>query len=192
MANILKIIRGLVKTLALVISLAFIINGLTGVTTMVNMLNLENISMQTINSDDFNINYDDLHIEIGITINNTGLYDIENVQLSLKCDLKNNISDDWQEIVNVNSSVEGVSIAPSQSKDIDISADIIDFSSTPEEIALLLGITDPFWDFADLLDLNESSFEIRMFLEFTISFAFGQYDLTVNFDLTNDDLEIGF
>ena len=189
MVNILKIIRGLVKTLALVISLAFIINGLTGITTVINLVDNNGVSVQDINPGDFTIKYDDLHIEIGITINNSGIYDMESVKMSMICELKSNISTDWHEVINTASSDLGVTIAPAEVKNIDIAADLIDFSSSPAEIAASLGITDPSWDLADLLT---TSFEIRVYLEFTIAYAFGQYDITVAMDLTTADLEIGF
>ncbi len=189
MVNILKILRGLVKTLALVISLAFIINGLTGITTVIDLVDNNGVSVQDINPGDFTIKYDNLSISIGITINNTGIYDMESVKMSMKCELKSNVSENWHEVIDTSSSVSGVTIGPSEVVDIDINADLIDFSSTPEEIAASLGITDPNWDLADLLN---TSFEIRVYLEFTIAYAFGQYDITVAMDLTTADLEIGF
>ncbi|MHA1674947.1 MAG: hypothetical protein ACTSYI_15125 [Promethearchaeota archaeon] len=189
MVNILKILRGLVKTVALVIGLAFIINGLTGITSVVNLINDQGVTVQDINPGDFSIKYDDLHIEIGITINNTGIYDMESVKMSMLCELKSNVSQDWHEVIDTSSSVTGVTIGPSEVVDIDISADLIDFSSTPAEIAASLGITDPAWDLADLLN---TAFEIRVYLEFQISYAFGQYDITVGVDLTSADLEVGF
>ncbi|MHA1518845.1 MAG: hypothetical protein ACTSVZ_13690 [Promethearchaeota archaeon] len=189
MANILKIIRGLVKTIALVISLAFIVNGLTGITTVVNLVDNNGVSVQDINPGDFTLKYNNLSIDIGITINNSGIYDMESVKMSMVCELKSNISTEWHEVIDTASSDLGVTIEPGEVIDIDIAAEMVDFSQQPGEIAASLGITDPSWDLADLLN---TAFEIRVYLEFTIAYAFGQYDITVAMDLTTADLEIGF
>lgn len=197
MAHILKIVRGLVKTIAVLISLAFVVNSLTGVTTIVNIVDNQGIEVQDFKPGDFRIKYDDLYIQIGITLNNSGIYPMENVKLGMRCELQSNLSTEWHEIINtdstqLNSSIpaEGDLIEPgSGPRNITITADLPDFSSNPSDIATILGITNSTWNFSDLLNAD---FKIRVFLNFTIAYAYGQYDILANIALSSEDLEGAF
>ncbi|MHA1775408.1 MAG: hypothetical protein ACTSWC_01465 [Promethearchaeota archaeon] len=195
--NILKLIKVIVKFIAVIISLAFLVNALTGVTTIINIAENQGIEVNDFKPGDFRIKHDDLHIEVGITLNNSGIYPMEGVKLAMKADLKSNISEEWHEIINTDStklnpniSESGDIIYPGQVHPILLNASLPDFSTNPAEIATILGLnaSDP-WDFATLLNAN---FEIRVFLSFDIAYAFGQYDLHVELILSSEDLEGAF
>ncbi|MCF2140593.1 MAG: hypothetical protein K9W44_11120 [Candidatus Lokiarchaeota archaeon] len=194
--NILKLIKGIVKGIAVIISIAFLINALTGVTTVVNMMDNQGVQVNDINPGDFRIKFDDLHIEIGLTINNTGIYPLEGVKLGMRAELKSNISDQWHEIIDtdstkLNTSIPeyGETIYPNQVRSIILNASLPDFTSDPTQIATILGISDPNWDLADLLN---TSFEIRVFLSFDVAYAYKQYNLHIGILLNSADLEGGF
>jgi len=195
MVHILKLVRGLVKFVAVLISIAFLVNGLNGILSVTSLVDGQGITTDAINPDDFKIKYDDLHIEIGIKINNTGVYDIEDVVIGMKFFVRTNITD-WNTVLDTNSTAlnssipsSGDIIRPNQAKTIEIVADLPDFTLSPQDIADLFGIIDPNWDLADLLNVN---FEVKMELTFTISYAFHQYQVDVALNLGNADLEGGF
>jgi len=195
MVHILKLIRGLVKFAAVFISLAFLINGINGILSVTSLVDGQGISPDTINPEDFKIKYDDLHIEIGLKINNTGIYEIQDVVIGMKFFIRTNITD-WNLVIDTNSTElndtipdSGDTIRPGEAKTIEIVADLPDFDLTPQEIATLFGIVDPNWDLADLLDVN---FEVKMELTFTISYAFRQYQVAVALNMESADLEVGF
>lgn len=194
--NILKLVKGIVKGIAVIISIAFLINALTGVTTVINMMDNQGVQVNDFKPGDFRIKSDDLHIEVGLTINNTGIYPMEGVKLAMKADLKSNISEEWHEIINTdstildpNSSADGYEIDPGKSKNITLNADLPNFSADPLEIAAILGINASVWDFATLLNAD---FKIRVNLSFDIAYAFGQYNLHIELQLTSEDLEAAF
>ncbi len=195
MAHILKIIRGVVKITSVLIVIAFFLNSINGIFGAFDLAN-GGVQMQDINSDDFRIQYDDLHVEVGLTIENNGIYPINNVLLGVKFELKTNISD-WTTVLDRTSAemnstepipATGDTIPVDGSLNIEVKADMDLFALNTTEIGALFNLTGN-WDIGALFNVG---FEARMTLTFTISYALDQYDLSFEILIEGDDAESGF
>ena len=197
MPNIFKLSKTVVKVIAGIISFAFIFNSVSGLMGSLNLADGESINTQEINPGDFQINFNNLSIEIGIDIENNGIYDYEGIIIGITFEIKTNISDVWTTILDTNSSEldpsiqpEGQTIESNGGKaSIILEAGLDDFKMNMEQIGFLLGLNGTLWDLGDLLDVN---FETRMNLSFSISYAFKQYQLDLNLFLDNEVLKEGF
>ena len=192
MPNIFKLSKTVVKVIAGIISVAFIFNSVSGLMGALNMVNGESINIQDINPGDFQINFNDLAIEIGLDIENSGIYDFEDIIIEMTFEMKSNISD-WITVLNttsvlLNSSIplEGQTIKPGEKEKILLNATLNDFALTINEIETLFLLPSN-WDLGDLLD-----FESRMNLKFSIAYAFKQYQLDFDLSLDNEVIQGGF
>ncbi len=195
MPNIFKLSKTVVKVIAGIITFAFIFNSVSGLMGSLNLVNGESINTQALEPGDFKINFNELALEIGIDIENEGIYDFEGIIIGMTFEMKSNISD-WMIILNttsvlLNSSIssEGQTIKPGKKENILLNATIDDFALGPTQIATLFGLNASSWDLVELFDVN---FETRMTLRFSISYAFKQYQLDFVLSLNNDVLKGGF
>jgi len=196
MPNIFKLSKTVVKVIAGIITVAFLFNSVSGFMGALNMLDGESINVQDLNSDDIKINFSELALEIGLDIENKGIYDFEEIIIGMTFEIKTNISTDWNTILNttsveLNSSISSVgqTIKPGEEESILLNATLTDFELTIEEIGILLGLNGTLWDLGDLLD---GGFETRMNLKFRIVYAFKQYQLDFDLSLDNDVIQGGF
>jgi len=196
MPNIFKLSKTVVKVIAGIITVAFLFNSVSGFMGALDMLDGESINVQDLNSDDIKINFSELALEIGLDIENNGIYDFEDIIIGMTFEIKTNISDVWNTVLNtssveLNSSIspEGQTIEPDKKESILLNATLTDFELSIEEIGILLGLNGTLWDLGDLLD---GGFETRMNLKFSIAYAFKQYQLDFDLSLDNDVIKGGF
>lgn len=196
MPNIFKLSKTVVKIIAGIISFAFLFNSVSGLMGSLNLADGQSINTQEINPGDFQINFNNLSIEIGIDIENNGIYDYERIIIGITFEMKSNISD-WITILDTNSSELDPSIPPEGQTieshggkaNVLLKTELDDFKLDMTQIALLFGLNATSWDLSDLLDVN---FETRMNLSFSISYAFKQYQIDLNLFLDNEVLKGGF
>jgi len=196
MPNIFKLSKTIVKVIAGIITVAFILNSVSGLMGALDMLDGESITTQEIDPGDFQINFSNLSIEIGLDIENKGIYDFEGIIIGMTFEIKSNISDDWNTILNTTSvklntsiSSEGQKIEPGEKESILLNATLDDFENSTAEIGFLLGLNGTLWDLGDLLLVD---FETRMNLKFSIDYAFKQYQLDFDLSFNNEVLKGGF
>ena len=196
MPNIFKLSKTVVKVIAGIITVAFILNSVSGLMGALDMLDGESITTQEIDPGDFQINFSNLSIEIGLDIENKGIYDFEGIIIGMTFEIKSNISDDWNTILNTTSvklntsiSSEGQKIEPGEKESILLNATLDDFENSTAEIGFLLGLNGTLWDLGDLLLVD---FETRMNLKFSIDYAFKQYQLDFDLSFNNEVLKGGF
>ncbi|QEE14811.1 hypothetical protein DSAG12_00628 [Promethearchaeum syntrophicum] len=196
MPNIFKLSKTIVKVIAGIITVAFIFNSVSGLMGSLDFLDGESITPQDLEPGDFKINFNELAIEIGIDIENKGIYDFEGIIIGLTFEIKSNISEVWNVILNTTSdqlntsiSSDGQRIEPGEKESILLNATIDDFALDPNQIAILFGLNASSWDIVELFEVD---FEIRMNLRFSIDYAFDQYQLDFDLSLDNDVLKGGF
>ncbi|MHA1511230.1 MAG: hypothetical protein ACTSRX_05860 [Promethearchaeota archaeon] len=196
MPNIFKLSKTVVKVIAGIITVAFLFNSVSGFMGALDMLDGESINVQDFEQDDIKIKFDELALEIGLDIENNGIYDFEEIIIGITFEIKTNISDDWEIILNttsveLNSSIspEGQTIKPGEEVSILLNATLNDFEKSIEDIGFLLGLNGTLWNLGDLLD---GGFETRMNLKFRIAYAFKQYQLDFDLSLDNDIIKGGF
>lgn len=196
MPNIFKLSKTVVKVIAGIITVAFIFNSVSGFMGALDLLDGESINVQDLNSDDIKINFNELALEIGLDIKNNGIYDFEDVIIGMTFEIKTNISDVWNTILNttsveLNSSIspDGQTIKPEKEVSILLNATLSDFEMSIKDIGFLLGLNGTLWNLGDLLD---GGFETRMNLKFRIAYAFKQYQLDFDLSLDNDVIKGGF
>jgi len=196
MPNIFKLSKTIVKVIAGIITVAFIFNSVSGFMGALDMLDGESITTQEIDPGDFQINFSNLSIEIGLDIENKGIYDFEGIIIGMTFEIKSNLSEDWNTILNTTSvklntsiSPEGQKIEPGEKESILLNATLNDFTNSTAEIGVLLGLNGTLWNLGDLLIVN---FETRMNLKFSIDYAFKQYQLDFDLSFDNDVIKGGF
>ncbi len=197
MPNVFKLSKTVVKIIAGIISFAFVFNSVSGLMGSLNLVDGQSINTQDIDPGDFQINFNNLSIEIGIDIENNGIYDYEGIIIGITFEIKSNISDNWIMILDTNSTELDLDIGPEGQtveknggkESILLKTEEDDFIMNVEAIGLLLGLNGTLWDLSDLLDVD---FETRMNLTFSISYAFKQYQLDFNLFLDNEVLKGGF
>ncbi|MHA1583850.1 MAG: hypothetical protein ACTSVU_08160 [Promethearchaeota archaeon] len=194
MANIFKISKIGVKILAGIISLAFLFNTISGLMGSLEMADGETVNIQDIQPGDFIMNFGNLSLEIGMDIDNKGIYEYQDIIIGMIFEMKSNVTG-WNTILNttsvaLNSSIDpkGQTIKPGENKSVVMDAGMDDFELNITEIATLFGLSGN-WNIGDLLGVN---FESRMTLSFTISYAFKQYQLSFDISLNNDVIKGGF
>jgi hypothetical protein len=154
----------------------------------------ESINMNAINPGDFKIDYSDLYIQVGVNINNTGIYDLTNINVGMKFEIKPGAMGNWTTILN-NDSVglgqadgpEGTTILSGKNKTIGLKAELPSFAKTPAEIAALFGLPAN-WTLSDLMKLVDPNFafEARLTLTFNVNYAFQQYRVAVKIEIQSD------
>ena len=196
MPNIFKLSKTVVKVIAGIITVAFLFNSVSGFMGALNLLDGESINVQDFDPDDIKINFNELALEIGLDIENNGIYDFKGIIIGMSFEIKTNISEDWNIILNttsdeLNSSIssEGQTIKPGNKESILLNATLTDFEMNIEDIGILLGLNGTLWDLGNLLD---GGFETRMNLRFSIDYAFKQYQLDFDLSLDNDVIKGGF
>jgi len=194
MPNIFKLSKTVVKVIAGIITVAFLLNSVSGFMGALDMLDGESINTQEIDPGDFQINFNNLSIEIGLDIENKGIYDFEDVIIGLTFEMKSNIFD-WMTILNTTSVIldssidpEGQTIEPGEKISVNLTAELTDFAMSISDIEDNFGLPAG-WDLGDLLDVN---FESRMNLKFSIAYAFKQYQLDFDLSFDNDAIKGGF
>ncbi len=194
MPNIFKLSKTVVKVIAGIITLAFIFNSVSGLMGSLDLVNGESINTQEINPGDFQINFNNLSIEIGIDIENNGIYDFEDIIIGLTFEMKSNLFD-WMTILNTSSVIldssidpDGQTIEPGEKISVNLTAELEHFAMSISEIEDSFELP-PGWDLGDLLDVN---FESRMNLKFSIAYAFKQYQLDFDLSFDNEALKGGF
>ncbi len=194
MPNIFKLSKTVVKVIAGIITVAFLLNSVSGFMGALDMLDGESINTQEIDPGDFQINFNNLSIEIGLDIENKGIYDFEDIIIGLTFEMKSNVFD-WMTILNTTSVIldssidpEGQTIEPGENISVNLIAELDDFAMSISEIEANFGLP-PGWDLGDLLDVN---FESRMNLKFSIAYAFKQYQLDFDLSFDNDAIKGGF
>lgn len=194
MSNIFKISKTVVKVIAGIITFAFIFNSVSGFMGSLELLDGESINARDINPGDFQINYSNLSILIGIDIENKGIYDFEGIIIGMTFEMKSNITG-WKTILNTTSvelnsyiSSDGQIIKPGEEVSILLNATFdnfeMDINKIEEEFILPSN-----WDLGDFLSDN---FETRMNLRFSIDYAFKQYQLDFDLSLDNEVIKGGF
>ena len=185
---VLRGIRTVVKIVAVVVSIAFALNSVNGVLGAIDLAN-GNIKVAPINPGDFQINYENLSISVGINVTNPGMYPLEGIIIGIRFQMKTNLTNEWKTILNNdtvnlgNAPEGGIIILPGGSEIIGLNCKLIDFELTPAGIASEFGLNPSDWDLAELLN---AELEAQLDLNFTVSYAFGQYKLNVALHLGNE------
>ena len=194
MPNIFKLSKTVAKVIAGIISIAFLFNSVSGLMGSLNLVDGENINIQDLKSEDFKINFNELYLEIGLDIENNGIYDFEGIIIAMTFEMRVSLSD-WETILNTTSvdlnpsiSTEGQTIKSGEKINVNLTAELDDFEMSIEDIESRFLLPSG-WDLGDLLKVN---FESRMNLRFSIDYAFKQYQLDFNLSLDNEAIKEGF
>jgi hypothetical protein len=192
----LKVTKKIVQILSLVVTLSFALNSINGFLGAVDLAD-GGIQTDAIDPGDFKIDNTDLFLEIGMKINNTGVYDLTGIKIRMTMEVTNNITNIWTTILNasntqVNGSEAGEIIKSGEVKNIGLKAEKSSFAKSPEEIATLLMVGDPTsWSLEDVLALQNIKFEARITLQFEIAYAYGQFQLDFEVILNTEAIQGG-
>jgi hypothetical protein len=186
MAHILKIVRGGIKAVSIIISIALLFNMVSGLMGAFTLFDPDNVSAE-VDPGDIVIDYSDLYISIALNLNNDGIYDMTGIIIGMTFQMKSNVTD-WQTLLNttsveLNSSIDstGQVIHPGESAIIGLEAELANFEMDLAEIASTFGLASN-WTLGDLIDIN---FDTILTLTFDIGYAYEQYSLA--FELTLED-----
>jgi hypothetical protein len=191
----LKVIRTLVKIVAVVVTVGFIINSFSGVLSALSLVDSKGLSTNPINHGDFVFNYSNQSIVLGVVFNNTGMYDVDGIILSISFDISNGSG--WINVLSVKSTDLNASIPASgqiikagQLGIIGINAGQGNFhydqflSDNP-------GLNVSSWNLKNLLQEASSPWQARIVILFSVQYAFNQYELAANLTLTTSAVEGG-
>ena len=189
MAHFLIWTKRLIKTLAVVVSIAFLINSMNGIISSIQLADGETIQQTPIEQGDFEVNWQNKSINIGISFNNSMIYDIENIVIHLRVLLEVNgttnhtIMDLFSNGVAIGDDVGGTTIKSGENKEIRINATGEQYF---EDITPLLLTINPSldlsnWDLKDLLTsgLNFTTFKVHTLIDFSFDYAFKQFQVDV-------------
>ena len=186
MANILKIVRGGVKAISIIITAALLFNMVSGIMGAFLLFDPDNVSAE-VDPGDIVIDYSDLYIKIALNLDNDGIYDMTGIIIGMKFEMKSDVTD-WQTLLDTNSTALNSSIAPTgqvihpgDSAIIGLEAELANFEMNLAEIASTFGLASN-WTLGDLIDIN---FDTILTLTFQIGYAYEQY--TLAFELTLKD-----
>jgi hypothetical protein len=193
MGHWLKKVRLVVKIVAAFVSLCFALNGANGIVNAIQLAD-GNITTEEVNPGDFEINFNNLSVNVGVKIKNPGVYDIEGVIIGIIFEVQLVGNDTWFTILN-NDTVKmgqapagGATIKPGELVIIGINATMADFLYQPAMIGIILGLP-PNWDLQTLIT---AGLEARLLLNFAIIYAYGQFDLDINLSLNTAAIAQGF
>lgn len=191
MAHILKIVRGGIKAISIIISIALVLNMFSGLLGAFAMFDEDNISAD-VDPGDIVIDYSDLYIKIALNLENNGIYDMTGIIIGMTFQMKSNVTD-WQTLLNT-TSVElgsapagGQTISAGNSSIIGLEAELLDFEMDLAEIASTFGLLSN-WTLGDLIDIN---FDTILTLSFTIAYAYEQYSLAFQLTLQDSFIKTG-
>jgi hypothetical protein len=199
MPHFLKLTKGLVQAVSIIITIAFLINSVNGALNAIKLADGNSIKPDSIAPGDFKIDYQDLYISVGLNFTNNGTYAIENIIVGLKFETKMGTGN-WTMLLDNNtvsmnqaSTKNGETINPGERKRIGIYAELPSFKLTPEEIQQYFNLNSN-WNLKDLLALTNTTikFDARLTLSFGISYAFGQYKIALQIVLETSILKGGF
>ena len=208
MAHWLRWTRRLVKWTSIIISIAFLINSLNGIMSTIALADGEKIQQRPVQPGDFEINYENRTIDVGVIFNNTLFYDLDDILLHLKAVMAINRSKpSAHNITIINalnnetdpskfSQVKGYSIKSGEAKEIGVHISGPD-AVNMEAVFDYIGINPATWDVADLIQnpslfgLLNTTFEIFLTVEFSVSYAYGQYKIDVELDFSPETFNLG-
>lgn len=186
MAHILKIVRGGIKAVSIIISIALLFNMVSGLMGSLMFFDEDSISAD-VDPGDIIIDYSDLYIKIGLNLENKGIYEMTGIIIGMTFQMKSNVTD-WQTLLNTTSVALNTSIAPTgqvirpgDSAVIGLEAELANFEMDLADIASTFGLLSN-WTLGDLIDIN---FDTILTLTFQIGYAYEQY--TLAFELTLKD-----
>jgi hypothetical protein len=185
MVNILKIVKGAVKMLSVVIMIAFLFNSLIGVRTIFNIIDDNGFDIENPEAGDFQINFENLHVELNLLINNTGIYPMEDITIGMNCSIESNVTE-FTTVLDYHTPT--ITIPRNEFRNISLVADLAEFEFDPIELGTIFNLTAP-WDMADLLDQD---FNIIIILTFEIKYAFKQYQLDFEIVVPEATIAQGF
>lgn len=197
--NVLKLIRGIIQGVAIVVMIAFVLNGVGGLMGAIEMVEFDNFNLNDMDSGDLDVQYSNLHLELGVNITNTGMYDYENVLLGVVFELRPNTTEIWTQVLNktsadLNSSAssDGVTIFKGDTEQISLIADVTDFNVDQAQIGALFGYTPANITSFNLATMDHSAYDMRAIVYFSIDFAFKQYRVDINMTCSEEFLAGGF
>ena len=191
MAHILKLVRGGIKAVSVIISIALVLNMVSGLLGAFSLFSEDNISAD-VDPGDIVIDYSDLYIKIALNLENEGIYDMTGIVIGMQFEMKSNVTD-WQTLLNT-TSVElgsappgGQVIPAGNSSIISLEAELLDFEMNLADIASTFGLLSN-WTLGDLIDIN---FDTILTLTFKIAYAFEQYSLSFTLTLEDSFIKTG-
>ena len=192
MAHILKIVRAAVKTISVIISIALILNMVSGLMGAFTLFDEDNISAE-VDPGDIIIDYSDLYIKIALNLENEGIYDMTGIIIGMKFEMRSNVTD-WQTLLDTSSTALNTSIDPTgqvihpgDSAVIGLEAELLDFEMDLVELATTFGLLSN-WTLGDLIDIN---FDTILTLSFQIGYAYEQYSLAFQLTLQDSFIKTG-
>lgn len=192
MGHWLKKVRLVVKIVAAFVSLCFALNGANGIVNAIQLAD-GNITAEQVNPGDFELNYNNLSINVGVKIQNPGVYDIEGVIIGIKFEMKMQGNDTWFPILDTdtvklgNAPSGGQTIKPGESAILGVNATMEDFLYSPAIIGVIIG--NMTWNLQTLIETN---LDARLTLTFAVIYAYGQFDLDIIILMNNDAIKRGF
>ncbi len=189
--HVLKLTKGIVKSIAVIISLAFFLNSITGLLGTFGFVENESVN---VDPGDIRVNFEDLFLNISIEIENNGIYDLEEIIIGINFSIKSDVVD-YTSVLDTDSTIldddipsEGQKIGAGETSKVELAAQLDDFELTPEQIGTLFNLTGS-WDLADLVD---TGFDVSLKVYFQIKYAYKQYqlffDLFVAEDVVKDSI----
>ena len=193
MAHWLKVTKGIVRAASIIIGIAFLVNTLTGISSSVSLLDGEAITNREIQPGDFEVNWDNQSVSVGMNINNTGAYDLEGIIVRIRfiinfqgedfsvLDVKS--TDINESIPETGQTVKSGEVQPIYLESTEETFDMTEFV-TAAATAGELNVTN--WDLKSLLEQTNSPFEARLLLDFSVDYAFKQYQFDLQMEFDND------
>jgi len=192
MAHILKIVRASIKALSVIISIALILNMVSGLMGAFSLFDPDNVSAE-VDPGDIVIDYSDLYIKIALNLENEGIYDMTGIIIGMTFEMKSNLTD-WQVLLNTTSDALNASIPSTgqviphgKSAVVSLEAELLNFEMDLAEIASTFGLASN-WTLGDLIDVN---FDTKLTLTFQIGYAFEQYSLSFMLTLEDSFIKTG-
>ncbi|SRR6056297_2020210 len=209
MAHWLKVLRGLVKTASVIISIAFLINSINGIMSTVQLADGETIQQEEVEPGDFEINWENKTIKAGVKFNNSLYYDLEDIIIHISADIcindtkpdETNISiiDAWSngiETDTTNETLEGQDVKSGETGTINVEIVGDEFINL-DPVFDYIGVDPATWDITDIITnpslygLLNTTFKVYFKLEFSVGYAFGQYQLDIDLDMAPETFNIG-
>ncbi|GAB4307577.1 MAG: hypothetical protein Kow0069_05210 [Promethearchaeota archaeon] len=189
MARPLKVLRTIVKVVSIAVSLAFIINSANGLLSAISLAENRSISTGPVQPGDFQLEYDFQKVDVAVEVHNTAMYDLEGILLRVQFDV--GVNGTWINVLDVTSREvdpsippEGQTIKAGENATIGLHITQEHFNLT--EFIAVVTPTPP-WTLEDLLTLpSPTDFEARITIDFSVKYAFGQYQLAARLTLPTE------
>ena len=193
MAHWLKVTKGIVRVVSIIVGIAFLINSLNGIASSVSLLDGESITQREIQPGDFEVNWDNQSVSVGMNINNTGAYDLEGIIVRIRFlinydGVNYSILDVKSTDINESIPETGQTIKSGELKAISLKSSEETFDVTDFVVAAAAGgaLNATNWDLKALLEEENSPFLAFMLLDFSVDYAFKQYEFDLQMKFETD------